>query len=70
MGAVAVGEEIWVLGGFAGDHPGKSTNLVQIYNTSTDTWSRGPSLPLPRASGGAVFSKGKIHYFGDCSRIE
>jgi N-acetylneuraminic acid mutarotase len=64
MGAVAVGEEIWILGGFAGDHPGKSTDLVQIYNTSTDTWTTGPSLPLPRASGGAAYSEGKIHYFG------
>jgi len=64
MGAVGVGEEIWILAGFAGDHAGVATNLVQIYNTTTDTWSTGPSLPNPRGSAAAAYSDGKIYFFG------
>ncbi|MGC1472267.1 MAG: malectin domain-containing carbohydrate-binding protein [Psychroserpens sp.] len=64
MGAVAVGDEIWILAGFAGNHPGVATNLVQIYNTVTNTWSAGPSLPNPRGSGAAAYSNGKIYFFG------
>ena len=42
MGAVGVGNEIWILGGFEGNHPGVATDNVQIYNTATDTalWTR------------------------------
>ncbi|WP_204336935.1 malectin domain-containing carbohydrate-binding protein [Cryomorpha ignava] len=64
MGAVAVGEDIWILAGFVGNHPGVATGLVQIYNTTTDTWSIGPALPNPRGSGAAAYSDGKIHFFG------
>ncbi len=64
MGAVAVGNEIWVLAGFVGNHPGVATDLVQIYNTVTDTWSVGPTLPNPRGSAAAAYSEGKIHFFG------
>lgn len=64
MGAVGVGEEIWILAGFAGNHPGVATDKVQIYNTITDSWSVGPPLPNPRGSGAAAYSDGKIHFFG------
>lgn len=64
MGVTVVGTDIWVVGGFAGNHPGVATNLVQIYNTVTDSWSNGPALPAPRGSGAAVFNNGKIHFFG------
>lgn len=64
MGSVVVNQEIWIIGGFAGDHPGDATDKVQIYNTITDTWSDGPPLPVMRASGAAVVSGDKVHYFG------
>ncbi|MGB6151253.1 MAG: ThuA domain-containing protein [Pricia sp.] len=64
MGAVGVGDEIWIVAGFAGNHPGVATDKVQIYNTVTDTWSAGPPLPNPRGSGAAVYNNGKIHFFG------
>ena len=64
MGAVGFGDEIWILAGFAGDHPGVATDKVQIYNTVTDSWSEGPALPNPRGSGAAVYNEGKIHFFG------
>ena len=64
MGAVAVGEEIWILAGFVGNHPGVATNLVQVYNTVSDTWTTGPPLPNPRGSGAGAYSDGMIHFFG------
>ena len=64
MGAVGVGDEIWIVTGFVGNHPGVATDKVQIYNTLTDSWSEGPPLPNPRGSGAAVYSNGKIHFFG------
>ncbi len=64
MGAVGVGDEIWILAGFVGNHPGVATDKVQIYNTLTDSWSVGPALPNPRGSGAGVYSQGKIHFFG------
>ncbi len=64
MGAVGVGDEIWILAGFIGDHPGVATDKVQIYNTITDSWAEGPDLPNPRGSGAAAYSNGKIHFFG------
>ena len=64
MGAVAVDDEIWIITGFKGNHPGVATDAVQIYNTTTNSWSVGPALPNPRGSGAAVYSNGKIHFFG------
>ncbi|KPM30405.1 Cytochrome c class I [Croceitalea dokdonensis DOKDO 023] len=64
MGAVGVGDEIWIISGFAGNHPGVATDRVQIYNTKDDFWYEGPPIPEPRGSGAAVFNEGKIHFFG------
>ncbi|THD66536.1 hypothetical protein E7Z59_12130 [Robertkochia marina] len=64
MGAALVNDRVWIAGGFVGDHPGVATAEVQIYDTNTDTWSKGPALPSPRASGALVYSNGWLHYFG------
>ncbi len=64
MGSVVVDNAIWIVGGFSGDHPGVATDRVQIYNTLSDSWEDGPSLPNPRGSGAAVYNNGKIHFFG------
>lgn len=64
MGAAVAGDEIWIVAGFVGNHPGVATDKVQIYNTVTDTWREGPALPNPRGSGAAVYSNGKLHFFG------
>jgi len=42
--AAAVGRRIWVLGGYA---PGGATlATAEVYDTATDTWTRGPDLPV------------------------
>jgi non-specific serine/threonine protein kinase len=44
VAAAAVGERIWVLGGYAPD--GATLATVEVYDTATDTWARGPDLPV------------------------
>lgn len=63
-GNVLVGDEIWLIGGRVGDHPGSVSNKVWIYNINGDTWRSGPQLPKPFAGGGAAFVNGRIHAFG------
>ena len=64
MGAATVGNEVWIVAGFVGNHPGAATDQVQVYNTVTDTWRAGPALPNPRGSGAAAYVNGKLHFFG------
>jgi N-acetylneuraminic acid mutarotase len=40
-----VGDTIYVLGGYGGDR--QNSNVVQVYDAGTDTWSYGPPLPMP-----------------------
>jgi hypothetical protein len=44
LAVVAVGEEIWAIGGRAG---GTNHQRVDIYNSASDTWRDGPPLPFP-----------------------
>lgn len=63
-GTAAIDNEVWLVGGFVGDHPGPVTTDVQIYNTVTNSWTLGPDLPLQRGSCTAVFNGRKLHVFG------
>ncbi|WP_375434032.1 malectin domain-containing carbohydrate-binding protein [uncultured Hymenobacter sp.] len=65
MGVVVVDEQVWLIGGFSGEvHPGPVTAAVQVYDTRTNTWNFGPSLPAPRGSNAAALVGRKIHVFG------
>jgi N-acetylneuraminic acid mutarotase len=44
VAAAAVGERIWVLGGYAPD--GATLATAEVYDTATDSWARGPDLPV------------------------
>jgi non-specific serine/threonine protein kinase len=44
VAAAAVGDRIWLLGGYAPD--GATVATVEVYDTSGDAWSRGPDLPV------------------------
>jgi N-acetylneuraminic acid mutarotase len=63
-GIVVVGDTIWLIGGYFGDHPGPAGKKVLKYNTTNNTWSRGPDLPFSRGAGGAALVNNKIHFFG------
>ncbi len=63
-GTVLVGNEVWLLGGRIGAHPGKVTDNVWLYNLDKRTWRKGPKLPKPMAGGGAALVDNKIYIFG------
>ena len=59
---VVVGNVIWFVGGYDGNHPGPSTTMVWKYDTAANRWSRGPDLPAPRGGGGAALIGNTIYY--------
>lgn len=63
-GVVRVGNEVWMIGGRVGHHPGAVTDAVWIYNLDTLTWKTGPSMPVPVAAGGAALVGNQIHWIG------
>jgi N-acetylneuraminic acid mutarotase len=67
---VVVGDDVWYMGGFIGNYPGKVSDHVWIYNTDKDTWTRGPNLPSPRASAAASLVGSTIYLLGGLSTTE
>jgi N-acetylneuraminic acid mutarotase len=61
---VVVGNTIWFVGGYRGNHPGPGYTHVWKYDTAADKWSRGPDLPAPRGAGAAALVGRSIHFFG------
>lgn len=66
-GTAADGEVIYLVGGFRGGY-GSSTELVWLYDTRSDSWSMGPSLPAGRGAGALVKLDRQLHYFGGVIR--
>jgi N-acetylneuraminic acid mutarotase len=63
--AMAVqGTKVWMMGGYLGENPGPSVRDVYIYDTVTDTYTAGPSLPEERGAGAASIVGNKLVYFG------
>jgi N-acetylneuraminic acid mutarotase len=67
-GQAAYGDDIYLAGGFVGDHPGPPSNRVWIYNTKRNRWRPGPPLPKARGGGALVALGGKLHFFGGAVR--
>lgn len=63
-GIAIVGDVIWIVGGRIGDHPGKVTDQVWLYDISDDSWSQGPTLPIPAGGGGLGLLGRELHYVG------
>jgi len=51
-GATAINNKIYVLGGNTGTY----TDAVYIYDTNTNNWNSGPTMPVKAGYGGAVYS--------------
>ncbi|WP_415831328.1 kelch repeat-containing protein, partial [Deinococcus frigens] len=51
-GVAVDGQNIYLAGGFLGNHPGPQTNHVWKYSVATDTWAAMPPLPQARGGGG------------------
>lgn len=60
--AVAVGDDVWVLGGLTSfvDY----SDEVWIYDTGAGTWSPGPTLPVPMHHANAAVVDGAIYIVG------
>lgn len=60
--AVAVGDEIFVLGGL--DATNRPTDVAAVLDTSTGTWRRLPRLPHPRYAHTVTLHDGRIYVIG------
>jgi N-acetylneuraminic acid mutarotase len=63
VSATAVGDSVYVIGGF--NAQGQPTDIVEVYNTKNNTWSSAASLPHPLHHTAAATSlDGKIYVVG------
>src|SRR4029077_5076915 len=62
--AAAIGNVIYVPGGFNSIQFGGPLDLMQIYDTSANTWSNGMNLPAARSGGPAVAFNGLVYVIG------
>lgn len=67
-GQALFGDDIYLAGGFLGNHPGPPTDHVWVYNTKADTWAAGPPLPEKIGGGALVQLGGRLHFFGGTVR--
>lgn len=63
-GTAVAGDEVWIAGGFSGNHPGPVTSAVWRYHLVRNSWTPGPLLPQARGGGGLAFVNGELHFFG------
>lgn len=61
---LVVGNQIWFVGGYQGNHPGPGETKVWRYDTTSDTWASGPDLPEPRGAGAAAVIGRTIYFTG------
>lgn len=66
-GVAVVGSNVWFVGGYTVrpgtiDRQDVANTNVLIYNTTNNTWSRGPSLPARRASGGLALVNNTLYF--------
>ena len=61
LAVVAIGSEIWAIGGRSG---GQNHTRVDIYDTSTDSWRDGPPLPEPTSGATEAAIDGVIFVSG------
>jgi N-acetylneuraminic acid mutarotase len=62
VAAAAVGDRIYVLGGYAPD--GATLATVEVYDTGADAWSAGPDLPVAVNHAMAATLDGILHVAG------
>jgi len=68
--AVADGNEIYLAGGYVGNHPGPSTESVLRYDIAENAWSYAPPLPQDQGAGAAALAGRTLHFFGGARRAK
>lgn len=63
-GIVRNGKDVWLIGGRLGNHPGRVSRQVWIFNLDANNWRKGPDLPVASGGGGAALVNNRIHWFG------
>jgi len=58
------GRSVWFAGGFKDGYKGYAIDEVWRYDIDNNTYTTGPSLPQPRASGGLAIVGRKLHFTG------
>ena len=61
-GAVVVGSQIVVIGGYDRE---KAHAVTQIFDPARDSWSAGPPPPMPLSAHAAAAVDGRVYVFGD-----
>lgn len=65
LAAAAVDGKVYVIGGrFGGGVGSEMTDIVEVYDPATRTWSRGASMPTVRAGVNGIAARGCIYVFG------
>ena len=62
-GVVVDGTTFWFIAPYVGDSPGPGSTDVWKYDTLTNTWSAGPSLPVARGGNRRLIGR-QIHFVG------
>lgn len=67
VGTATDGTTVYFAGGFRGHWRGQNTPTSAdfwMYDTQSNTWTQGPSLPDSRGAGGLVLVDRTLHFFG------
>lgn len=67
-GVAVDGQNIYLAGGFLGNHPGPQTDHVWKYSVTDDKWTSMPPLPEGRGGGGLAQVGRELHYFAGVVR--
>lgn len=66
FGLAVVDGRLWVLGGMTGER-GNKLDSVEIYDPATDSWRKGPTMPVARSSHRSAAIGATIYSFGGSS---
>lgn len=65
LGVAAINRRLYVAGGrFGGGVGSEMTDVLEIYDPDTDTWTTGASMPAPRAGVAATAANGCLYVIG------